>query len=34
MAKKIESINNGSGILVDGYNKIETWDGENLDELS
>jgi len=34
MAKKIESINNGSGILQDGYNKIETWDGKNLDELS
>ena len=34
MAKKIESINNGSGILLDGYNKIETWDGKNLDELS
>ncbi|MGA2407022.1 MAG: GTP cyclohydrolase I FolE [Bacteroidales bacterium] len=34
MAKKIESINNGIGVLQDGYNKIETWDGENLDELS
>ncbi len=34
MAKKIESINNGSGILQEGYNKIETWDGENLNELS
>ena len=34
MAKKIESINNGTGILLDGYNKIETWDGEKLDELS
>jgi GTP cyclohydrolase I len=34
MAKKIESINNGSGILLDGYNKIETWNGDNLEELS
>jgi GTP cyclohydrolase I len=34
MVKKIESINNGSGILLDGYNKIETWDGENLEELA
>lgn len=34
MAKKIESINNGTGILLDGYNKIETWDQENLVELS
>ncbi len=34
MAKKIESINNGTGILLDGYNKIETWDQENLGELS
>jgi GTP cyclohydrolase I len=34
MAKKLESINNGTGILLDGYNKIETWDAENLGELS
>src|SRR5664279_4652482 len=34
MAKKIESINNGSCILIDGYNKIESWDAENLGELS
>lgn len=34
MAKKTESINNGTGILLDGYNKIETWDSENLGELS
>src|SRR5450759_4721771 len=34
MAKKIESINNGTGILLNGYNKIETWDEENLEELS
>jgi GTP cyclohydrolase I len=34
MANKVESINNGSNVLQDGYNKIETWDGESLDELS
>jgi GTP cyclohydrolase I len=34
MEKKIESINNGTGILIDGYNKIESWDAENLGELS
>ncbi len=34
MAKKTESINNGTGVLLDGYNKIETWDSENLGELS
>jgi GTP cyclohydrolase I len=34
MAKKIESINNGSGVLLDGYNKIETWDQKNLGDLS
>lgn len=34
MAKKIESINNGSGILQDGYNKIETWQGDSLEELT
>jgi GTP cyclohydrolase IA len=34
MAKKIESVNNGTGVLIDGYNKIESWDAENLGELS
>jgi len=34
MAKKIESINNGSGISSNGYNKIESWDAENIEELS
>jgi GTP cyclohydrolase I len=34
MAKKIESVNNGSGILTNGYNKIESWDEENITELS
>lgn len=34
MANKIESINNGSGISTNGYNKIESWDAENIQELS
>lgn len=34
MAKKIERINDGSGKMSDGYNKIETWDAENIEELS
>jgi GTP cyclohydrolase I len=34
MAKKIESINNGSGISLKGYNKTETWDADNIKELS
>lgn len=34
MAKKIESINNGSGISSNGYNKIESWDAKNIEELS
>jgi len=34
MAKTIDKINDGSGKLSDGYNKIETWDAENIEELS
>ena len=34
MAKKIEKINDGTGLVTDGYNKIETWNAENIDELS
>lgn len=34
MAKKIETINNGSGKSAYGYNKIESWDAENIKELS
>jgi len=34
MAKTIEKINDGSGIITDGYNKIETWNAENIEELS
>jgi GTP cyclohydrolase I len=34
MAKRIEKINDGSGIVTDGYNKIESWNAENIEELS
>lgn len=34
MAKTIEKINDGSGIVTDGNNKIETWNAENIKELS
>ncbi len=34
MAKKIESVNNGSGVSTNGYNKIESWDAANIEELS
>lgn len=34
MVKKIEKVNDGSGKMSDGYNKIETWNAENVKELS
>ena len=34
MADTIEKINDGSGMIPDGYNKIETWDAHNIEELS
>jgi GTP cyclohydrolase I len=34
MVKKVEKINDGSGMLTNGYNKVETWNAENIDELS
>jgi GTP cyclohydrolase I len=34
MAKKIETVNSGSGFTNEGYNKIETWDESNINELS
>ncbi len=34
MADKIEKVNDGSGNSADGYNKIETWDAKNIEELS
>ena len=34
MAKKIEKFNDGSDKVSNGYNKIETWNTENIEELS
>lgn len=34
MARKIEKVNDGSGKMTKGYNKIETWNAENIEELS
>lgn len=34
MANKIETVNNGSGLNSNGYNKIESWNPENIKELS
>jgi GTP cyclohydrolase I len=34
MANKIEKINDGSGITTDGYNKIETWNAETVEEMA
>lgn len=34
MAEKLEKINDGSGKLTTGYNKVETWNAENIAELA
>lgn len=34
MAKRIEKINDGSGMINNGYNKVESWDASNIEELS
>ncbi|HVN58597.1 MAG TPA: GTP cyclohydrolase I FolE [Bacteroidales bacterium] len=34
MAKKIETINNGTGPVGKGYNKVESWDEESTKELA
>jgi GTP cyclohydrolase I len=34
MAKKIETVTNESGISLSGYNKIESWDEQKINELS
>lgn len=34
MAKTIEKINDGSGEIKNGYNKIETWDSATIEELA
>ena len=33
MAKTIEKINDGSGEVIGGYNKIETWNAKTIKEL-
>ncbi len=34
MAKTIEKINDGSGEILNGYNKIETWDAGTIEEMA
>jgi GTP cyclohydrolase I len=34
MARTIEKVNDGSGKKANGYNKIETWNGETIDEMA
>jgi len=34
MAKKIEKVNDGTGLVTDGYNKIETWNDETIKEIA
>jgi GTP cyclohydrolase I len=34
MADTIEKVNDGSGLVPGGYNKIETWNAENIEEMA
>jgi GTP cyclohydrolase I len=34
MADTIEKVNDGSGIVTSGYNKIETWNAANVEEMA
>ncbi|MGD0754574.1 MAG: GTP cyclohydrolase I FolE [Bacteroidales bacterium] len=34
MAKKIEKVNDGNGLVTEGYNKIETWNNETIKEIA
>jgi GTP cyclohydrolase I len=34
MANQIEKINDGSNKITDGYNKIETWNADTINELA
>ncbi|HSL86007.1 MAG TPA: GTP cyclohydrolase I FolE [Bacteroidales bacterium] len=34
MVKRIESINNGNGLVTNGYNRIESWNEEEIEELA
>jgi GTP cyclohydrolase I len=34
MAKKIEKVNDGSDKSANGYNKVESWNAQNIEELA
>jgi len=34
MARTIEKVNDGSGLTSDGYNKIETWNSDTIEEMA
>ncbi|MGC1390713.1 MAG: GTP cyclohydrolase I FolE [Bacteroidales bacterium] len=34
MAKRLEKVNDGNGLVADGYNKIETWNKETIEEIA
>jgi GTP cyclohydrolase I len=34
MGKRIEKVNDGNGLVADGYNKIETWNHETIEEIA
>jgi GTP cyclohydrolase IA len=34
MVKKIEKVNDGTGPVVNGYNKIETWNSKTIEEIA
>jgi len=34
MGKRIEKVNDGNGLVADGYNKIETWNNETIEEIA
>jgi GTP cyclohydrolase I len=34
MAKKIEKVNDGSNKSANGYNKVESWDAKNIEEMA
>jgi len=34
MAEIFETVNNGSGISANGYNKVESWNAENVNEMA
>ena len=34
MVKRTEKINDGNGLIADGYNKIETWNNETIEEIA